>query len=68
MTAPDPQESVNVDMERVVRGVTERAAAALAQSWLDAARADAVVAALIAERNDTARATEAAQAEQARKP
>lgn len=61
MSSPDSQNgSVDIDMERVVRGVTERAAAALAQSWLDAARADAVVAALIADRNETARAAEKA--------
>lgn len=49
---------IQIDGERFARGVAQRAAAALAEAWLDAARQDAVVQALLEERNIAVKAAE----------
>lgn len=62
------QSEVGIDGERWVRGVAQRAANALAESWIEAARLDAVIVALVDDRNTAARTAEQAQADAAQKP
>lgn len=43
--------SIGIDMDQVVKGVAQRAAASLAEAWVASARYEAAVTALLAEKN-----------------
>ncbi len=61
MTEPNSTD-LAIDAERVIRGVAQRAAAALAEAWVEAARLDAVIGGLVEQRNVAARSADAERA------